>query len=856
MSDSPFVDLDDTDFGPTMRGHQPGDRLFGRFVLKRLLGRGGMGVVWLALDEDLKGDEVALKFTPNAVRFDDAAVEELRAETLRGRKLAHPNIVRIYDFFSDEAHAAIAMEFVDGETLSKLRVAQPNKVFEPRQIEHWVRQLTEGMAYAHRSAKIVHRDLKPPNLIIDQDGNLKIMDFGIARSIQDSMLRVTMAGNSTGTLAYMSPQQAWGKPASVADDIYAFGSTLYELFTGKPPFYSGDLSRQLSDELPPPIADRRCEFGLQNIAPFPESWNEVIQRCLAKQPESRPADFDEVRHLLGLEGGAGRGQVAQVPVAGSAPPPAPGNALYETPGAGDSLFAGGVSGGGLTHLGSESVRQTAAAARSATQVAGAGLALPALPVKTLGAAPHPAKSKSLLPWMAGAALVVIGGLAAAAWVWSEPLTETFAQWTQKAAVTDPVPETPLVAKKTEPAQQQQQPKEQPADPPPSKPDPDPSPGPKPLSVPDGYPTLQQALAAAKAGESVRLKAGSYEGQVRLPEGVSLHAEEPGRVILWLEADVGSVLEIDSSSSPVRISGIVFTHEGERPGSGGAALVHVLSSAVTFEDCVFEKGVGAGLEVVGALPCQLNRCVARRNAGNGFLLRNTRLTAEACAAEGNGGNGWLVSGSGATVELKQPAAKRNGQSGIVIEEGARLILKEAEISENTENGVAAHGARGEITLQGGVINRNGVVFEGDRARDSGQGGVGLYADSGSTIQGEDVTLTENRKHGLVFEEPATGSALRTCKVIGSGLSGLVAFGGAQQGLLVEDCEFRRSGKHGLELVGAGFRPQLKGITVAESAMFGLVVLEGAEPQLSAAQFANNHGGDIDRAEAGPGMLAQP
>src|SRR5690606_33062889 len=94
MSDQPFVNLDEIDFGSTLRGHLPGDRLFGRFVLKRLLGRGGMGVVWLAHDERLER-EVALKFAPDAVRFDDAAIEELKSETRRGLELAHPNIVKI-----------------------------------------------------------------------------------------------------------------------------------------------------------------------------------------------------------------------------------------------------------------------------------------------------------------------------------------------------------------------------------------------------------------------------------------------------------------------------------------------------------------------------------------------------------------------------------------------------------------------------------------------------------------------------------------------------------------------------------------------------------------------------------------
>src|SRR5438445_9770360 len=121
MPDEPKAfSLDDIDFGQTIRGHQKGDRVFDRFVLQKLLGRGGMGVVWLALDERL-GREVALKFAPEVIRYDEVAVEELKEETRKGLALAHPNIVRIYDFLLDEDHAAISMEFIDGENLGALR---------------------------------------------------------------------------------------------------------------------------------------------------------------------------------------------------------------------------------------------------------------------------------------------------------------------------------------------------------------------------------------------------------------------------------------------------------------------------------------------------------------------------------------------------------------------------------------------------------------------------------------------------------------------------------------------------------------------------------------------------------------
>src|SRR5438093_1030635 len=111
--------------------------------------------------------------------------------------------------------------------------------------QRWVEQLCEALAYAHERARVVHRDLKPANLMINTKGELKITDFGIARSLSDSVSMLTMARGTSGTLVYMSPQQLDGDKASHLDDIYSVGATLYELLTGKPPFYSGGIERQI-----------------------------------------------------------------------------------------------------------------------------------------------------------------------------------------------------------------------------------------------------------------------------------------------------------------------------------------------------------------------------------------------------------------------------------------------------------------------------------------------------------------------------------------------------------------------------------------------------------------------------------
>ena len=194
----------------TLREYGSGQKLFGRYTLIRILGRGGMGIVWLARDEELER-EVALKFLPDLMIQDRAVFEQLKHETKRALELTHPHIVRIYDFIHDERSGCISMEFVDGETLASLRCNQPQQVFEPSELSAWTSQICDALEYAHNRARIIHRDLKPANLMINQRGEVKVSDFGIARSLSDSVSRLTMEQGRSGTLVYMSPQQLDGE---------------------------------------------------------------------------------------------------------------------------------------------------------------------------------------------------------------------------------------------------------------------------------------------------------------------------------------------------------------------------------------------------------------------------------------------------------------------------------------------------------------------------------------------------------------------------------------------------------------------------------------------------------------------
>jgi len=299
-----FTPFDDYGSDSSIRGLVAGQKVLKRYTLKRVLGRGGMGVVWLVRDDELDRD-IAFKFLPDIVYHDKAAVESLKRETRRSLELTHPNIVRIYDFAQDEHCAGISMEYVAGDTLSNLRVCQPTHVFEVSDLEKWVKMLCLALEYAHKEARVAHRDLKPANLMLNNKGVLKIADFGISRSISDNMTRVSSAVHgASGTLVYMSPQQAMGEAASAQDDIYSLGATLFELLTSKPPFFTGEIMSQVREKTPPTMAERRKQLGIMG-KPIPPEWEETVAACLAKDPAKRPQSALEVLQRLGLADTAG-----------------------------------------------------------------------------------------------------------------------------------------------------------------------------------------------------------------------------------------------------------------------------------------------------------------------------------------------------------------------------------------------------------------------------------------------------------------------------------------------------------------------------------------------------------------------
>ena len=275
--------------------------VFGRYTLEKLVGRGGIGVVWLAQDA-LLDEPVGLKFLVDVVARDRVAVDDLRLETMRARRLVHANIARINDFMRDHRFATVSMEYVDGETLGQLRMAQAGGVFSVTALAPLVGQLCLALDYGHQIANIVHGDLKPTKILVTPDGVVKIIDFGISRSMREARIRLAgETARASESVVYLSPHQLDGGRPAATDDLYTFGAVSYELLTGKPPFHAGDIASQIRTAEPPAMAARRAELGVEG-EPIPPEWENAIAACLAKDPAHRPSSAGEIARMLGLVG--------------------------------------------------------------------------------------------------------------------------------------------------------------------------------------------------------------------------------------------------------------------------------------------------------------------------------------------------------------------------------------------------------------------------------------------------------------------------------------------------------------------------------------------------------------------------
>jgi len=263
----------------------PGTLLADRYRIVALIGRGGMGEVYRA--EDLKLDQdVALKFLPEKLVQDGAALARFHREVRIAREISHPNVCRVFDIGETNGVPFISMEYVDGEDLSTL-LRRIGRLPQDRAIEI-ARQLCAGVAAAHDHG-VLHRDLKPSNVMLDDRGKIRIMDFGLAGVASD----IKGAEVSSGTPAYMAPEQLSGKEVTVQSDIYALGLVLYEIFTGKRAFEAAsvaDLIRQRERSSPTNPAEI-----VRDLDPLVVR---VILRCLDSDPLRRPKTALQVSAAL------------------------------------------------------------------------------------------------------------------------------------------------------------------------------------------------------------------------------------------------------------------------------------------------------------------------------------------------------------------------------------------------------------------------------------------------------------------------------------------------------------------------------------------------------------------------------
>ncbi len=263
----------------------PGTTLADRYRIVALAGRGGMGEVYRA--DDLKLEQsVALKFLPETLVQNGAALARFHREVRVARQVSHPNVCRVFDIGEANGLPFITMEYVDGEDLASL-LRRIGRLPHDKALEI-ARQLCAGLAAAH-DWDVIHRDLKPANVMIDGRGKVRITDFGLAGVAAD----LDAEESGVGTPAYMAPEQLDGKEATIQSDLYSLGLVLYEIFTGKRPFDASTIQEllRLRDHSTPTSPSKL----IKDIDPLVER---VILRCLDKDPQKRPASAIQVAAAL------------------------------------------------------------------------------------------------------------------------------------------------------------------------------------------------------------------------------------------------------------------------------------------------------------------------------------------------------------------------------------------------------------------------------------------------------------------------------------------------------------------------------------------------------------------------------
>ncbi|HVR99205.1 MAG TPA: protein kinase [Thermoanaerobaculia bacterium] len=287
-------------------------RIVGSYRIVEKIGEGGMGAVYRAVDEMLDREAAVKAIRPDLAREPQIA-ERFRSEARALARLNHPAVATIYSFFHDGEDLFLAMEFVRGRTLSRV-LREDGALPWQRAVPLFLSPL-DGIEQAHRTG-VVHRDLKPDNLMLTETGTLKVMDFGIARVMGSGHL--TRTGLLVGTLRYMAPEQIRGEEVDRRTDVYALGTVLYELLTGRTPFEGGSdyaVLRAQIEDTPAPLS--------ASVTGLPDWIDQAVQKALAKDPAARFQTVSELHAFLAQHAGLALPPTHVQPAAPAPAPPAP-----------------------------------------------------------------------------------------------------------------------------------------------------------------------------------------------------------------------------------------------------------------------------------------------------------------------------------------------------------------------------------------------------------------------------------------------------------------------------------------------------------------------------------------------------
>ncbi len=253
-----------------------GQKINGRYEILKIIGEGGMANVYLAQDIILER-KVAVKVLRGDLASDEKFVRRFQREALAASSLNHPNVVQMYDVGEDNGDFYIVMEYIEGRTLKQLIKRRGKLTFS--EVIDIMLQLTEGMSHAH-DAYIIHRDIKPQNILILDNGLVKITDFGIAMALNSAQL--TQTNSVMGSVHYLPPEQASGKGSTIKSDVYSLGILMYELLTGNLPFKGENAVEIALKHMKDPLPSLRRE-----IDELPQSIENIIIKATAKNPKNR-----------------------------------------------------------------------------------------------------------------------------------------------------------------------------------------------------------------------------------------------------------------------------------------------------------------------------------------------------------------------------------------------------------------------------------------------------------------------------------------------------------------------------------------------------------------------------------------